>query len=298
MNKGLSGFLSQLDGTRSPEAAAEEYLALCAQAESDRRARFSRFGVPLTARCPASRLYHRHSTLSPEWESPLSAEEVCRLTFDCIDVRYPDAPHIPLPAGDRLNITVQAAIRQRRTATGFANAPLTLDEVATLLRVAAGITQDGRLPLRAAPSAGGLQSVDTYALALNVSRLGSGVYHYVPTRHQVGFIRALRGVEDIWPGLPPGWHGETPALAIVLVARVGRVQAKYGERGYRFALLESGHIAQNVLLGAVGLRLAATAVGGFFDDAMNSLIGVNGTDETVLYAILLGRLASSQPVNA
>jgi SagB-type dehydrogenase family enzyme len=298
MNKGFSHFVSQLDGTRSPEAAAEEYLALCARAESERRAWFSRFGIPLTARWPASQLYHRHSTLSPDWESPLTAEEVSRLTFDCNDLRYPDAPHIPLPAGDGLNITVHAAIRQRRTATGFADAGLTVAEVAALLRAAAGITQDGRLPLRAAPSAGGLQSVDTYALALNVSGLGSGVYHYVPTRHQVGFIRALRGVEDIWPALPPGWHGETPALAIVLVARVGRVQAKYGERGYRFALLESGHIGQNILLGAVGLRLAATAVGGFFDDVMNSLIGVNGTDETVLYAILLGRLASSQPVNS
>jgi SagB-type dehydrogenase family enzyme len=236
--------------------------------------------------------------LSPEWESPLSAEEASRLTLDCTDERYPDAPQIALPAAVGLDITVEAAIRQRRTATGFAHAVVTLDEVATLLRVGTGITQDGRLPLRAAPSAGGLHSVDTYALAFNVSGLSPGVYHYVPSRHRVGLIRALRGVDDIWPALPPGWHGETPAFAVVLVARVGRVQAKYGERGYRFVLLETGHIAQNVLLGAVGLRLAATAVGGFFDDAMNSVIGVDGADETALYAILFGRLASSQPVNA
>jgi SagB-type dehydrogenase family enzyme len=236
--------------------------------------------------------------LSPEWECPLSAEDVLRLTCDCSDDRYPDVPQFPLPAVAGPIITVEAAIRQRRTASGFASAAVRLEEVAVVLQLAAGITQDGRPPLRAAPSAGGLHSIDTYAAAFNVSGLNTGVYYYVPTRHGLQFVRALSGVEDLWPALPPGWHGETPALAVVLVARNGRVQAKYGERGYRFALLESGHIAQNILLGATGLRLAATAVGGFFDDAMNSLIGVNSADETALHAILLGRLVSSEPVNA
>jgi Nitroreductase family len=88
--------------------------------------------------------------------------------------------------------------------------------------------------------------------------------------------------------LAPGWHGETPALAILLIAQLARVQAKYGERGYRFLLQESGHIAQNASLISTALGLTAVGIGGFLDDVMNSLIGVDGKQEVALYAILIG----------
>ena len=108
----------------------------------------------------------------------------------------------------------------------------------------------------------------------------------------------MRGVEELWPALPPGWHDETPALAVVLIARLPRVQAKYGERGYRFVLQESGHIAQNLSLASAALGLAAACVGGFFDDAMNLLIGVDGEREVALYAILIGRDKVAQTLNS
>src|SRR5205807_8236244 len=66
------------------------------------------------------------------------------------------------------------------------------------------------------------------------------------------------GVEDIRTALPPGWHDEAPALCIVLVARLARVQAKYRERAYRFVLQESGHIAQNLVLAAASLDRKST----------------------------------------
>ncbi len=71
-------------------------------------------------------------------------------------------------------------------------------------------------------------------------------------------------------------------------ARFARVQAKYGERGYRFALLESGHIAQNLLLLAGAAGLASLPAGGFFDDLLNLTLGIDGETEAATYAILAG----------
>ena len=41
---------------------------------------------------------------------------------------------------------------------------------------------------------------------------------------------------------------------------------KYNQRGVRFALTESGHVAQNALLAAVALGLSALPIGGYFDE--------------------------------
>ena len=74
------------------------------------------------------------------------------------------------------------------------------------------------------------------------------------------------------------------ALSVVLP----RSSFKYGQRAYRFALLEAGHIAQNLLLASEGLGLGALPVGGFFDDEINDLLGLDGCSEFVIYLVLAG----------
>jgi SagB-type dehydrogenase family enzyme len=77
----------------------------------------------------------------------------------------------------------------------------------------------------------------------------------------------------------------------VLTAMFWRTRFKYGVRGYRFALLEAGHVGQNVTLAAAALRVAALPVGGFFDRRLDELVGADGLDEASVYAIVLGSRA-------
>ncbi len=65
-----------------------------------------------------------------------------------------------------------------------------------------------------------------------------------------------------------------------------------GERGCRFALLEAGHIAQNILLATTALDLGAVAVGGFIDDEVNEILDIDGVDEFSIYLIAIGYPAS------
>jgi SagB-type dehydrogenase family enzyme len=73
-----------------------------------------------------------------------------------------------------------------------------------------------------------------------------------------------------------------------------RTRFKYGLRGYRFALLEAGHVVQNVLLACTALGLAAVPVGGFYDRPVDALLGADGVNESVVYAVSLGRPAESR----
>jgi nitroreductase len=53
-------------------------------------------------------------------------------------------------------------------------------------------------------------------------------------------------------------------------------------------LLDAGHLAQNLLLVCEDLRLAAVPLGGFQDDALAELLGLDPSEEAPLYAILIG----------
>ncbi len=58
--------------------------------------------------------------------------------------------------------------------------------------------------------------------------------------------------------------------------------------GYRFVLLDAGHLAQNVLLACEDLHLAAVPLGGFDDDGLAELLELKPDREAPLYAILIG----------
>ena len=68
-----------------------------------------------------------------------------------------------------------------------------------------------------------------------------------------------------------------------------RCQEKYGERGYRFMLLEAGHVGQNILLAAEMARLGAVPLGGFCEDPLARFLGLDPRRESPLYVIMLGR---------
>jgi SagB-type dehydrogenase family enzyme len=85
---------------------------------------------------------------------------------------------------------------------------------------------------------------------------------------------------------------EAAALCVLLVGNFPRTKFKYGERGYRFALLEAGHLAQNILLIAEALGLGALPVGGYVDAHLNALVGVDGCEQAVLYGVVIGRRPS------
>ena len=81
---------------------------------------------------------------------------------------------------------------------------------------------------------------------------------------------------------------ESCAVALVVTAMLWRSRFKYGQRGYRFALLEAGHLAQNVLLASEGLDLAAVPVGGFYDRRLAALLAIDGVNEVPLYVLPIG----------
>jgi SagB-type dehydrogenase family enzyme len=64
---------------------------------------------------------------------------------------------------------------------------------------------------------------------------------------------------------------------------------RYPERGYRYLLLDAGHVCQNLYLAAEGLGCGVCAIAAYDDDAINAALELDGETLFVVYAASLGR---------
>jgi SagB-type dehydrogenase family enzyme len=79
----------------------------------------------------------------------------------------------------------------------------------------------------------------------------------------------------------------TGAGLVFLCCDTTRTCAKYGNRGYRFALMEAGAVWQNIDLVANSLDIPLRAFGGFVDEQCSELLALPEHVHPVL-AVFLG----------
>jgi SagB-type dehydrogenase family enzyme len=81
------------------------------------------------------------------------------------------------------------------------------------------------------------------------------------------------------------------AAVFIWTAVFQRSKWKYDQRAYRYVYLDAGHIAGNLALAAVAIGLGTCQIGALFDDEVNAIVGVDGTDESVVYMSVVGHPA-------
>ena len=67
-----------------------------------------------------------------------------------------------------------------------------------------------------------------------------------------------------------------------------RAEWRYGVYAHRVALIDSGHITQNLYLAATALGLGACAVAAVDTQYCNQLFGLDGEEEFIVYAAPVG----------
>ncbi len=199
---------------------------------------------------------------------------------------------LPLPAPDiPISPDLWKMLQRRRSRRHYKpGETLTQNHLSTLLWATQGITgRYGDSLFRTAPSAGGLFPVETYLNVRAIKGLDPGIYHFRPHTFDLEFLK--KG--DCSQALAQAALGQTIVLGaqvtFVWSAVLERAKWKYRERAYRYIYLDAGHIAQNLYLAGEALGLGICAIGAFFDDEANGIIGIDGTDETVIYMATVGK---------
>ncbi len=238
--------------------------------------------------------YHEASRMYPGVTDPyvlgaarLERSAEMRVTASRSVKRYAHLPAVRLPSPSLGDAALATAIAGRRSRRDYGARPLEVLELATLLHAAYGVTRPAgpHQSLRSVPSGGALYPLELYVVCQRIEEIGTGLYHYDPIRHVLERLRQPVSA-GVLAELTPYEELVVPSAAvIVLTAVFWRSRFKYGQRAYRFTLLEAGHAAQNLLLAAAALGLTAQPVGGFYDRRVDDLVGADGLHEASLYLL-------------
>lgn len=237
--------------------------------------------------------FHRKTVLSPTEEIATPLRQLSQGVS--LYKTYPDSPKIKLPVPSYKGLTLEEALKRRRSIRSedeFSLEPISLEELSQLLFAANGIT--GRLPdsgidLRTAPSAGALYPIEIYLVVNRVKDLEPGIYHYAVLDNSLELLKKGDFQNEITFACAGQEEARDAAVVFVFSAIPARTTKKYDVRGYRYLYLEVGYISQNIYLEATSLGLVSTAMGAFYDDELSNFLGIDGRKEIPMHTHVVGK---------
>ena len=181
-------------------------------------------------------------------------------------------------------------MQNRRSLRTFADKPLSLSDLSFLLWTTQGVTaRRGDQFLRTSPSAGATYPIETYLLINRVMELKNGIYHFNIRDFSLELIGANIPKEQVQHTFLQQKFLLESAVIFIWSGVSARTTQRYDERGLRYIFLDAGHLCQNLLLGAEAIGCGGCPVASFYDDELNTLLGLDGSRESALYAAAIGK---------
>lgn len=236
--------------------------------------RHLRYGQPSAINPPST-------APNPDYSGPAQMKE------------YPSAQRLALPGPAPVPVGIGEAIARRRSCRRFAEQPLPLAALSTLLHSAYGLGDSylyGEQTMfdRPVPSGGSCYPLELYVLVRHVEGIPAGIHHYSTRHHALEALGPLPKPDDLETlFLSQPWVAKAHVV-IIVTAVASRLLHRYGDRGYRYLLIEAGHVGQNLALVATASGLGSLSLGGFFDDDVSCMLGLDASFELPLYGIALG----------
>ncbi len=188
------------------------------------------------------------------------------------------------------NSSLESALQNRRTVREFTGGHISRDVLDDLVWAAYGHTHsDGPKKMRTAPSAGATYPIEIYLVLHNVNDYTDGIYLHDIRNEQLISIKEGDYLNDICRASLEQDFIPLANVTFLLVYNPGRIVRRYGRESRKYALLECGHIAQNILLTAATRGLGSVPVGAFYQKRLGTILGLQKNRE-VLYMICVGTL--------
>lgn len=195
-------------------------------------------------------------------------------------------------------------IHDRRSSWEFKNNEMTVNDFYKLLYESLGTSGERnvtflnnekevleeRVLVRSYPSGGALYPIKIYLYVNKVKGFDQGIYEY---RHgNPDSLHLLKEVNndsiDDFSTFKYDNKSFKTCNFIVFLASDLLLPTRYGRNQYKLSLLECGHIVQNIMLVSTCFNRASVPIGGYFEVKLNSFLGIDKINETVLYFVAVG----------
>lgn len=236
-------------------------------------------------------LFHENSKTSPHQPMRSNEDILERMESMSQSLAYQNYPIVKLPESRTpMERSFGEVLESRVSSRGLEPVTIPLETLGTLLYSTYGVTRDNRgtdfpRPFRIIPSGGALYPLEIYVHTTRTEGLGEGLYHYNPPENHLRRLVDEDLSLQISKSLVQDEIAYGASALFFITAMFERSAFKYGNRGYRFILLEAGHAAQNLNLAARAMGLGCLNVGGYFDRGIDRILGIDGVTHSTVYMV-------------
>ena len=183
-------------------------------------------------------------------------------------------------------------INDRKSCRVFTGEKMDLVQLSFLLwstQGVKGIRGKGYATLRTVPSGGARHEFETYLMVADVEGLAPGAYHYLPMEHALEFLGGAEDVRGKVVGMVSGQKWAAKANVTFFWSMVAyRAEWRYGITAHRTALIDAGHVGQNLYLACTALGVGTCGIAAFSHDLCCEAFGLDGDEEYVVYSAPVG----------
>jgi len=222
------------------------------------------------------------------------------------DLKLPQPPLVKAaatPAGTHIALTkdfttipmlhnLTQLLELRHSSRIYTQEEMTLEQLSFLLWSCQGIKSirgKSYATLRTVPSGGARHPFETYLIVRKVDALKPGVYHYLPMDHTLEFLHEIENMDEkISKSLcDQSWAAKANVLFYWSVVPY-RAEWRYGIHAHRTALMDAGHMAENLYLACTGIGFGCCAIASFSDELCNRMLSLDGEEEFAVYVVPVG----------
>lgn len=224
-------------------------------------------------------------------------DQQLKVPFPPLQKEYPeDTLTVDLNPPEGLNLGKMPlidAINERRSHRVFNEKPLTMEELSFLLWTTQGvheIIRNGSATRRTVPSGGSRHPFETYLIVFGVEGLSTGIYRYLPLEHKLIHVKSAEELEErlVEACMKQVFIGKS-AVAFAWTTVPYRTEWSYDKVSHKIIAIDAGHLCQNLYLSCVSLGIGCCAVGAYFQEKMDELLGVDGKEEFTVYMAAVGK---------
>lgn len=212
----------------------------------------------------------------------------------------PEETHIPLTrdfSGLSLKNDLVSLFTERKSSRVYTEEAISIDELAFLLwatQGVKGIRGKNYATLRTVPCGGARHEFETYLAVRNVTGLRPGKYHYLPMEHALEYLGEIENADAAIAESLEGQKFAAKGAVVFYWSTVAyRAEWRYGIYAHRIALVDVGHVGENLYLACAGLGIGTCGIGAFSHELTCRMFDLDGDDEYIVYTAPVGRVKAS-----
>ena len=203
--------------------------------------------------------------------------------------RYPRMPRVDLPEPKSLSTPIETVLKERASVRDFVEfGQIDLIDLSAILSHALAVRDDGKRPY---PSGGARYPIETYIINRSIGGIPHGVHHYLPEDHALEHLWEMPSDITLFKETPKASWAEHCSAVVIFTSVWERSAREYGDFCYQLALIEAGHMAQNISLASTAVGIGSCPLSGYDDETIARLLGIDNASEQPVYSIALSTVA-------